>query len=76
MLRQSFSAIISSLCHERVEKCHDKVPLPFALINVATELSFVTTKFCLLISFMSQHSLLCRNISQSISHVLCRDRVM
>ena len=63
MLRHSFSTILSSLCCDRVEKCCDKVPLPFALINVETEFSFVARKFFLLISFMSQHLLLCRNVS-------------
>ena len=76
MLCQSFFAIFGSLCHERVEKYCDKVPLPFSLINVATEFSFVTTKFCLLISFMSQHSFFSHNISQSISLILCGDRVV
>ena len=65
LLRQSFFSTFSFLCRDRVEKCCDKVPLPFALINVATELSFIATKFCLLISFMSQHSLL--NLSQHFS---------
>ena len=36
--RGSFFAIFSSLCCDRVEKCHDKVPLSFSFINVATEL--------------------------------------
>ena len=71
--RQSFYAIFSSLCRDKIEKCRDKVLLPFALINVTTELSFVAKKFCLMISFMSQHSILyLQHFLVNLSHSMLR----
>ena len=45
-------------------------------INVVTQKSIVATKFCLLITIMSQHSFLCHNIYHSIPLILCRDKVV
>ena len=45
-------------------------------IIVATQKSIVTTKFCLLIAILLQHSFLCHNIYHSIFLILCRDKVV
>ena len=75
MLRKSSTAICFDQCPDRVRNVATFFFKNFSS-NVATYKSFVATKFCLMISFMSQHSLLYRNIYQSISLILCRNRVV
>ena len=69
--QQSFSDIFSSLCRDRVEKWLDKVPLPFNLINVMTELSFVSIKFLSFdFLYVSTLTSLSQHFSINLSHIM------
>ena len=73
--QQSSTAIYLDQCRDRVRNVATFFFKNFSS-NFATYKSLFATKFYLLTSFMSQHSLLCHNIYQSICLILCHDRVV